>query len=429
MKARDGEPNVFTYSILINGYSKSKMIDEALRLFNDMSRKGLIPNIVTYNTIIGGLCDVGKPLDACVLVDEMQTHGQQPNLVTYATLLVCLCKEKRLDEALLLFKMIEDNGLVPDIVIYNILVDGMCSAGKLDAAKELLLSLPKKGLQPATRSYNIMINGLCKEGKLKEVNELLSKMKEHGCSPNDCTYNIIVRGFLQNNEMSEALQHLQTMLDSGFSADASTMDLVFNLLSTDRLDPLCKEELKNAIILEALVLLREYGGLCITPNCLAHILTMLICFLEATEALFCGSQLIGTEPNMFGKHQLMGGNNRLSLASVDYIVSRLQNFKRVISVQHVSNNIKDIEKYSEYLSSLAIFCILLSFFALDIPIFKEKYQIPDSVRIRAPGPEEQACCYRPGEVCFYESAFVHGLRFLIDNHVKELLVAMDLAPS
>ncbi|KAM7510417.1 hypothetical protein LguiB_009292 [Lonicera macranthoides] len=63
------------------------------------------------------------------------------------------------------------------------------------------------------------------------------------------------------------------------------------------------------------------------------------------------------------------------------------------------------------------------------PSKKRKYQILDSVRIRALGPEEKACYYRPGEVCFYKLAFEHGLRFPIDDHVRELLVTVDLAPA
>ncbi|KAM7465685.1 hypothetical protein LguiB_013247 [Lonicera macranthoides] len=95
----------------------------------------------------------------------------------------------------------------------------------------------------------------------------------------------------------------------------------------------------------------------------------------------------------------------------------------------VSNELKAIEKYSECLSSLASFRIPLTFSAPNIPIFKRAYQIPDSVKIRALSPEERACYYRPGEVYFYEAAFGHGLRFPIDDHIRELLATMDLAPT
>ena len=47
-------PNVYSYTILINGYCKNKRIDEAMHLFHEMSNKGLTPNVVTYSTLIGG---------------------------------------------------------------------------------------------------------------------------------------------------------------------------------------------------------------------------------------------------------------------------------------------------------------------------------------------------------------------------------------
>lgn len=85
--------------------------------------------------------------------------------------------------------------------------------------------------------------------------------------------------------------------------------------------------------------------------------------------------------------------------------------------------------YSEYVSSLAIFNIPSTFSPADIPVFRKKYQIPDSVRSRALGPKERAYYYRLREVCFYESAFKHGLRFPMDDHVRELLVSLDLTPA
>ncbi|KAM7524317.1 hypothetical protein LguiA_014219 [Lonicera macranthoides] len=67
----------------------------------------------------------------------------------------------------------------------------------------------------------------------------------------------------------------------------------------------------------------------------------------------------------------------------------------------------------------------------NIPVLPEvrRYQIPDSVRIRVPGPEEGACYYRLGEIYFYEAAFEHGLRFPMDDHMRKPLVNMDLTPA
>ncbi|PQM34646.1 putative pentatricopeptide repeat-containing protein [Prunus yedoensis var. nudiflora] len=82
-----------------------------------------------------------------------------------------------------------------------------------------------------------MINGLCIAGLTSEAEKLLVEMDEKGCSTNDCTYNTIIRGLINNNEISKATVLIQQMVEKGFSADASTMELIVNLLSKDEVDP------------------------------------------------------------------------------------------------------------------------------------------------------------------------------------------------
>ncbi|XP_065619504.1 uncharacterized protein LOC136063280 [Quercus suber] len=61
--------------------------------------------------------------------------------------------------------------------------------------------------------------------------------------------------------------------------------------------------------------------------------------------------------------------------------------------------------------------------------FRERFQFPDRVRVRLPNEEERACHFFPGEVCFYESAFVCGLRFPVHPVVMELLDQFGIAPG
>lgn len=44
--------DVYSFSMLINGYCKCKRMDEAMRLFEEMRCKGLSPTIVTYTTLL-----------------------------------------------------------------------------------------------------------------------------------------------------------------------------------------------------------------------------------------------------------------------------------------------------------------------------------------------------------------------------------------
>ena len=60
--------------------------------------------------------------------------------------------------------------------------------------------------------------------------------------------------------------------------------------------------------------------------------------------------------------------------------------------------------------------------------FSQRFQFPARVRVHLPQPEERACHFSPGEVCFYEAAFLSGLRFPIHPFIMEILNHFRIAP-
>ena len=61
--------------------------------------------------------------------------------------------------------------------------------------------------------------------------------------------------------------------------------------------------------------------------------------------------------------------------------------------------------------------------------FKDRFQFPARVCVRRPGPEDRACHFFPGEVCFYEAAFTSRLRLPVHPLVMELLDHFGIAPG
>ena len=53
--------------------------------------------------------------------------------------------------------------------------------------------------------------------------------------------------------------------------------------------------------------------------------------------------------------------------------------------------------------------------------FTGRFQFPDKVWVHLPREGEWACHFFPGEVCFYEVAFLCGLRFPVHLYIMELL--------
>ena len=59
--------------------------------------------------------------------------------------------------------------------------------------------------------------------------------------------------------------------------------------------------------------------------------------------------------------------------------------------------------------------------------FSNRFQFPERVRVRRPCKEEQVCHFSPKKVCFYEVAFLCGLRFPVHPFIMELLNHFNIA--
>ena len=61
--------------------------------------------------------------------------------------------------------------------------------------------------------------------------------------------------------------------------------------------------------------------------------------------------------------------------------------------------------------------------------FRDRSQFPERVRVCLPNEEDRACHFFPGEVCFYKSAFICGLRLPVHLFLMELLDHFGIAPG
>ena len=59
--------------------------------------------------------------------------------------------------------------------------------------------------------------------------------------------------------------------------------------------------------------------------------------------------------------------------------------------------------------------------------FRDRFQFPDETRARLPKRGEKSYAFAHGEVCFYEAAFLCGLRFPIHPFIIKLLHHLNIA--
>ena len=52
-------PDVITYTAVISGYEKGKQAEQALEVFQEMQRQGVVPDVITYSALISA-CEKSK---------------------------------------------------------------------------------------------------------------------------------------------------------------------------------------------------------------------------------------------------------------------------------------------------------------------------------------------------------------------------------
>ncbi|KAF4379760.1 hypothetical protein F8388_023777 [Cannabis sativa] len=143
-------PNTIIYNTIIDGYVKSGEIGEANMLYEEMKNKafdivsaeefvhrmyasGVDPDIVTHNIYAHGFCRSRKINRAVKMLDELVLAGIVPDTVTYNTLLNGACGDI-LDKALILTGKLLKMAFVPNVVTTNVLLTHFCKQGMPERA-------------------------------------------------------------------------------------------------------------------------------------------------------------------------------------------------------------------------------------------------------------------------------------------------------
>ncbi|RWR87707.1 pentatricopeptide repeat-containing protein, chloroplastic [Cinnamomum micranthum f. kanehirae] len=274
-KGPDLSPNVVTYTTVIRGYCDKQLVNDALKVFDEMTSRGVNPNSITFNTLIQGLCEA-RELDKIkeILQEVMENEEFRPDTCTFNTLMTAHCNAGKLDDALKMFEKMCELKVDPDSATYSILIRCLCESGDFERAEELLDELEEKGILlrregcvPLVAAYNpifeylcargktekaetvfrqllkrgtqdppafkTLILGRCKEGAFRDGYELLVLMLRRDFVPDVETYDSLIEGFLRKGESSSAHVTLEKMLKSSHHPKTSTFHSILAALISD----------------------------------------------------------------------------------------------------------------------------------------------------------------------------------------------------
>ena len=97
---------VITFNTLLNGLFKAKRFEDVTNNFRERMGKDCIPSILRYNILIESLCKTRKVDEALDLLEEIQER-LTPDIVCFGTLINGFCGNGDLDGAYKLFRRAE----------------------------------------------------------------------------------------------------------------------------------------------------------------------------------------------------------------------------------------------------------------------------------------------------------------------------------
>ncbi|XP_010028839.2 pentatricopeptide repeat-containing protein At2g17140 [Eucalyptus grandis] len=212
------EPNTVTYNLMLQGFCKEGMWEEAKTLGDTMKRKGELMKLESYNIQLLGLIRKGNLLEAQSIINEMIESGVEPSIYTYNIVIDGLCKNGMLSDARTVMHSMQSSSVSPDTISYSTLAQGYCSKGKMREARNILQEMMKSGCFPNNYTSNFLLHSLWKEGKTSEAEKLLQKMNERGYGLDTVTCNIVIHGLCLRGELDKAMEIVSGMWSHGSAA-------------------------------------------------------------------------------------------------------------------------------------------------------------------------------------------------------------------
>ncbi|KAF8945251.1 hypothetical protein BGZ47_003010 [Haplosporangium gracile] len=238
MKNSHIQPDVVTYSTLIDGYARDGDEDAIAKIQAEMAANKVYPNARTITSTIKvfARANLDTDIDAQLagLLKSLPTG--EMNELTFGVLVDVYGKRKDLDAAMGIYDHIVSKGRSVNDVIVNTLLDGYVNANQIQAANKIFHDhFTARGVQPSSSwSYNIMISGCCKEGRLQDALHYYHQMNKFGIAPDSIVCSRMIQLYLQHHQLDNAQQVMRLMHNAKMTVPVQTFTILMDYLSNVR---------------------------------------------------------------------------------------------------------------------------------------------------------------------------------------------------
>lgn len=203
--------DMFVHNAVIHMLVSCRELEAARKVFDE----GCVRDLVSWNSLINGYVRSGLACEALRIYQEMELEGFKPDEVTMIGVVSSCAQLEDLRLGRKFHLLIEENGLSLTVPLANSLMDMYMKCGNLEAAQALFDNMTKKSIV----SWTTMIVGYAKYGFLEIAHRLLYEIPEKNVVP----WNAMIGGYVQAKHSKEALALFHDMQASNINPDEITM--------------------------------------------------------------------------------------------------------------------------------------------------------------------------------------------------------------
>jgi len=134
----------------------------------------LKPDEIMYNSLLDGCAQNNLVDEGMRLLDEMQSEGVQPSNFTLSILVKLMNRARRLDRAFTIVEEITKKyNFRPNVHVYTNLVQACASNQQLSRGMNILEQMIKERIVPDSRTYSILVRSSISKGLFEQAVGLL----------------------------------------------------------------------------------------------------------------------------------------------------------------------------------------------------------------------------------------------------------------
>ncbi|KAF9100091.1 hypothetical protein BGX23_006055 [Mortierella sp. AD031] len=238
MKKSDLQPDVVTYSTLIDSYARDGNEEAIAQIQADMAANKVYPNarMITSTIKVFARTSLDSDIDSQLagLLKSLPT-GEMHEL-TFGVLMNVYRKRRDLDAAMGIYEHIVSKKRPVNDVIVNTLLDGYVRANQIPTANKIFHDhFTARGVQPTSSwTYNIMITGCCKEGRLQDALHYYHEMNKFGIAPDSIVCSRMIQLYLQHRQLDNAQQMMRLMRNAKMTIPVQTYTMLMDYHSNSR---------------------------------------------------------------------------------------------------------------------------------------------------------------------------------------------------